>query len=155
MPSKLNDFIRRAQEKAGSTRNVKSIVSQLLYGALWKEIQADEVVHRQFMRVGCDHYTAEYLKRIVAALEESGVLTDTADDQLDLWPETARQLVKSIARASVYVPSAEQYLKLQPGSITHEQVIEAGQHLITHGQDSMRRGERLIELGGLPWGPTH
>jgi hypothetical protein len=152
--SKLNDMIRRAQTKAGGSRNLKSIVTELLYGEFWNETQADATLHRQVMRVGWDHYGAAFLKTATSVLEESGVFTGVRDEQLDLWPESARRLVQAIDRVGVFVPSAKQYLKLEPDSITPEQVEEAGHYLITHGQDSMRRGERLIELSGMPWGPT-
>jgi hypothetical protein len=149
--SRMTDIIRKAQEKTGGSRNLKTIVTQLLYGDLWNEAIADPVLHRQVMRLGYDHAAADFLKNIIATLEENGGITSN-EEQYSLWPEPVRQLVKAIDRRGVYVPSAGQYLLLQPDSITPSQTIEAGRHLISHGHDSIQRGNRLIELGNLPWG---
>lgn len=76
---------------------------------------------------------------------------DATEQQYELWPQAHRSLVRDINRARVYVPSAAQYVPLDPAHITPRQTTEAGQYLVDKGQDCIRVGNLLLKLGKFRW----
>jgi hypothetical protein len=153
MSGELTDIIGRAQALSGAPRNVRAVVAQMMHGELWDEIIADPIVHKMIVRAGLDLRVAAFIKQLKKTAVD-GVLDalPLSEPMLALWPEgPARELVVKIDRAAVYVPREGEYVDMLPDVLTPETAIEAGQHLIAHGEDTIRRGQYLIDLGEMGW----
>lgn len=101
-----------------------------------------------------DALIAEALNPIIRALIKThGSADDRPSEalsrQLDMWAEEARALVEQIGRESVFVPSRGEFVHVEPDAMTAAEMQEAGQYLIGHGDDCIRRGRSLIRLASL------
>lgn len=151
--SELAEIIGRAQARSGAPRNVRAVVAQMMHGELWNEIVSDPILHKMVVRAGLDLRVGAHIKHLKKKAVD-GVLDDLeiTEPMLDLWPEgPARELVVKIDRAAVYVPSEGEFVDMLPDSLTPDTAIEAGRYLIAHGEDTIRRGQFLIDLGEMGW----
>ena len=97
--------------------------------------------------VGLGAEIARYFKK-TGDDPENGTVTHK---QIEMWTNECRTMILDINRARVYVPSRKEYVDLEPGSITQDQALEAGEYLKTKGEDCIRVGTQLIELSKLKW----
>lgn len=151
--TELSEIIGRAQERSGAPRNTRAVVAQMMHGELWDEIVADPVILKMVVRAGLDQRVAGQIKQMKKAAVD-GILDalPMIEPMLDLWPAgPARDLVVKIDRAAVYVPREGEYVDMLPDALTPAQAVEAGHYLISHGEDTIRRGQMLIELGSIGW----
>jgi hypothetical protein len=69
--------------------------------------------------------------------------------QLEMFPRDARTTVEQIGRSEVFVPSRNGFVPLDPGELNPQEMDEAGEYLINHGSDCIRRGGLLRRLSRI------
>jgi hypothetical protein len=141
---RLRAIINDAKIVASSPESAPAVV-QAIIDTLWEEITGDDDIHRLLLARGLNFEVRAALARYTP-LEEPG---QAKKEQLDLWPDQLRQLVSRINRERVFVPSRLEFVELKPDAITGEEAREAGQYLIGHGEDCVRRGNILLLLANF------
>lgn len=68
--------------------------------------------------------------------------------------EAARSYVEQIDRERVWVPSRDEFVELVPDALQPGEMREAGEYLLQHGADCIRRGRLLVRLAEIGGGIT-
>ena len=66
-----------------------------------------------------------------------------------MWPTEAQQCVEPINRERVWVPSRNEFVELAPDAVAPNEIREAGEYLLQHGADCIRRGRLLVRLAEI------
>jgi|ERR1700733_7320195 len=146
MPAELHNRSRFWIDKAKQhpkTINPQSntSVQHTLMTVFWRRIYGEE----GFCKIAVGRFFNEELRRANARHDDR----QGADDQLALWPDAYRPLLKQIDRAEVYVPSRKEWVRLEPGEISRSNVKEAAEYLRQQGRETIRRGDWLDALAEL------
>lgn len=147
MNSKLHELITRARLRSGKPNSAPAVVSTLLTGDLRDELALNAEAYKAVLTAGLNQVVRAALKNI-----QGENATETAKlriEQLDLWPEDCRALIKLINQEGVYVPSRGDFVELVPDALTKKETTEAGQYLISKGRQCIQRGELLLRLAAL------
>lgn len=147
----LQGLMLEARRKANAANGPKIAEHMLYDGSLWGQLKAlllnDDDALRLLLRDALE-------KRIRAWLKKSNddeAEDEIAETQLGFWPsQAARALVADIGVAKVWVPSRNEFVKVQPASLSRTEAIEAGNYLIDKGKSTIRRGKNLVRLSRLP-----
>lgn len=87
------------------------------------------------------------------ALADAGLSTSTAHRYEELAggreEQAVRQTVGQIDRERVWVPSRDEFVELVPDALSASEMREAGNHLLQHGADCIRRGRLLLRLADM------
>lgn len=142
--NRLRSMIQEARLASGRPDNAPAVVQATL--RLYRDaIREDSNL--------LDALIADALNPIIRALLKSQrgyeAASESLTKQLDMWAEEARSLVEQIGREAVFVPSRGEFVQLVPDAMTAPEMQEAGQYLIGHGDDCIRRGKSLIRLASL------
>ncbi len=143
---RVRELVREARATAADPDSVRSVQGALLSGFMGA-IKADPDVHRLFIATAANRFVRDVLKMFREEMEQTAAQARAA--QLSFWPADARGIVEQIDRERVFVPSREQFVELVPDALTIAEIREAGQHLIQKGQDTMRRGQALLQLADM------
>lgn len=139
MRKRLRPLIDEARLASGRPNNAPSVVQSLM----GRIDDFDQEVIDYLIATGLN-------KEVRAVLSQFDPEPERAERrQIDLWPAPVRGLVEEIDRKAVFVPSIEDFVDLLPGAISSEEMREAGTYLISHGEDSIRRGNALLRLADL------
>ncbi|WP_424138630.1 hypothetical protein [Roseomonas chloroacetimidivorans] len=137
-------LVQLARADAVSPDNAPAVVNALLT-VRREEAFADEELMTLVLSKGWNQLVREVLSRHFRD-------DDTAPPraaQLALWPEEQRSTVEQIDRERVFVPSRGDFVELVPDALTAAELREAGEYLLVHGRDTIRRGEALIRLAQM------
>lgn len=110
-------------------------------------IVGENEVHDHLLRAGLNAEIRRCLTRYLGGDGAEG--TQARAQQLLLWPETVRQTVGQIDRERVWVPSRDEFVELVPEALSASEMREAGNHLLQHGADCIRRGRLLLRLADM------
>lgn len=144
--ARLSDLIRNAQVHAVNARSAPA-VADILLRDMWDDLIEDDGVHRMLMRSGLNAMIRTQLTKITGnGAEDASVIRDR---QLEMWPDDLRATVAKINREAVFVPSRDEFVELVPDAISTQETREAGDYLISHGEDAIRRGNALHLLADL------
>jgi hypothetical protein len=139
----LRAIINEARIASSEPQSCPAICHIMLTDPFMRRINADEENHQHLISLGLNHAVREFLK----APGAKGI----SPDQIEMWPETHQQLVKTINRGGVFVPSLGEFLPLEPHQISAKHTNEAGEHLISFGGECIRAGKNLIRLSKMGW----
>ena len=126
--------------------NSTAAIAQLMLTKPFLRRLVKEGCRMQLLAAGLNVEIRRYLKGSDDENED-----DATAHQLDLWPERHRKMVGIIGRTRVYVPSANEFIPLEPNLLTPEQAKEAGEYLIAKGENCTRIGRRLVALAEMGW----
>ena len=142
---RLRQIIRDARQNAARPDNAPAIARVIL--AEYRDaILGENEVHDHLLRAGLN---AEIRRCLTRYLGDGAERTQARAQQLLLWPETVRQTVGQIDRERVWVPSREEFVELVPDAMSASEMREAGNHLLQHGADCIRRGRLLLRLADM------
>ena len=134
----LRVLIKQARERCDNPDSCPALVQLMLSRNFLKRIRIAGL-ETHLLAAGLSAEIRRYLKE--TADEETA-----KPDQLMLWPEGLRDMVKEIDRERVYVPSIKDFLRLVPEQMTAPDIREAGEYLCAKAIEVDRRGQRLIDL---------
>jgi hypothetical protein len=142
-------LIKEAREACGKSNHAPTIITKLMSASFLKRLRlcSSEITSgpKPVVYSGWGDLVSKFLKE-----QGGGSGEGLGKGQLDLWLDDGqRNLVFRIARSKVNVPSRGEYVLLAPGSITKDEVDEAGEYLKHHGADCIQRGDLLIDLARL------
>ena len=142
---KLRTLINEARIACGQPQSCPAISHVMLTDPFLRRLELDGC-QLHILGLGINAAVRAFLKDGDGE-ERRGV----SAGQLDLWPDKHRRIVQTIDRAAVYVPSRKEFLPLEPAEISPPQTREAGEYLVTFGEDCIRAGRDLIKLARLGW----
>jgi hypothetical protein len=145
---RLRILIGDAQEKCGAPNNAREIEHQMRFGSIYTKIESDADIKLNLLKRGLNSEIREFLKDVNVGSDPDSEDGSSGIDQeqLDLWPSPLRDLVASIRRARVYVPSRGEHVPVLPKEISRAECFEAGHYLKKMASETDREGEMLIEL---------
>ena len=115
---------------------------------MWTAVTTDQDVLRHLLARGLNAEIRAFLSRHYDD-KEGSVAKDLRAAQLSMWPEAARTYVEQVGRERVWVPSRDEFVELVPDALQPGELREAGEHLLQHGTDCIRRGRLLLRLADL------
>jgi hypothetical protein len=143
----LHAMITEARKASDHPNSAPHVRHAMLRGRFYRRIDNDIEIKRRLLSGGLDVEIRKYLKAI-----EEGVYEDRpGPDQLALWPEDKREIIKDIDRTRVFVPSRNEFVDLLPDEISHDECVEAGEYLIQKGEETVRVGRLVVRLGQAGW----
>lgn len=144
---RMRDLIRGAREEVNRD-NAPAIANAILSG-MWTTVASDEDLLRHLVSRGLNQEIRMFLSRHRGD-EEAEEPRDARVQQLSLWSdERAKDCIKQINRERVWVPSRGDFVELVPDALSNDELREAGEYLIQHGADCVRRGRLLVRLADL------
>lgn len=146
---RIRAIIRDARRAIGSPDNAPAVANEIL-GRLWDDVIADQDVLRHLLARGLNAEIRAFLSRYYD--DQGGANVRAA--QLSMWPEAARSYVEQIDRERVWVPSRDEFVELVPDALQPGEMREAGEYLLQHGADCIRRGRLLVRLAEIGGGIT-
>lgn len=102
-----------------------------------------EGLEERLIAIGLNKEIREFLK------QEREDTSPSSADQVDMWPEALRPLIRDIDRERVYVPSLGNFVRIIPDEISSQQAEEAGEYLVVKGTETIRVGKLLIRLARM------
>jgi len=147
MMETLDGIIKQARGQCGNPNSVPALQHEILADkSLRQRMHRTRGLRVYLLAVGLANAIRAFLKKRADDDAEGA-----SKDQLELWPKKLRDLVGEIDCARVFVPSREQFVELDPASITPAECKEAGSYLITKGRDCINRGNKLLRLAKERW----
>lgn len=146
---RVRAIIRDARRSIGSPDNAPAVANAIL-SQMWAAVTTDQDVLRHLLARGLNAEIRAFLSRHYDEKDGSDAKQLRAA-QLSMWPEAARTYVEQIDRERVWVPSRDEFVELVPDALQPSEMREAGEYLLQHGADCIRRGRllvRLAEIGG-------
>jgi hypothetical protein len=146
---RIRAIIRDARRAIGSPDNAPAVANEILTRK-WSDVLADEDVLRHLLARGLNSEIRAFLSRHYDDHDGANA-SQLRAAQLSMWPEAARTYVEQIDRERVWVPSRDEFVELVPDALQPAEMREAGDYLLQHGADCIRRGRllvRLAEIGG-------
>lgn len=143
---RLRGLIREARESCVRPDSAPALVHHVME-ACWPRIEGDSAMNKLLAARGLNPEIRTVLKSYDSLQDEGAV--SMRDRQIDLWPNSAHDLLRKIDRAAIFVPSRDDFVELVPDALSVDEVREGGLYLIAKGQDCVRRGENLVHLALL------
>ncbi len=140
MIEQLREMINQARLKCSAPNSVPAISHVMLGRPFQRKLARIRGLRTHLLSLALATEIRRYLKNDTD--EGDGVTRD----QLEFWPATLRPLIKEIDRARVFVPSRGEFVMLDPTAISASEVKEAGDYLISKGEDCIRIGGALNRL---------
>ena len=144
---RVRAIIRDARRSIGSPDNAPAVANAIL-SQMWTAVTADQDVLRHLLARGLNAEIRAFLSRHYDEKDGSDAKQLRAA-QLSMWPEAARTYVEQVGRERVWVPSRDEFVELVPDALQPGELREAGEHLLQHGTDCIRRGRLLLRLADL------
>lgn len=114
---------------------------------MWDALKSDDDVLKHLVSRGLNQEIRAFLSRFYSNGETAD---DNRSHQLSMWTdERAKKCVEQIDRERIWVPSRGDFVELVPDALSMEEMREAGEYLIQHGADCVRRGRLLLRLADL------
>lgn len=143
---RLKEIIGRGRIAAANPQSAP-VVAAILLRDMWDELTDDDGVHRLLVRTGLNAMIRAAISKHVG--QDGQPAAQLRFEQLEHWPERLRPTVAAIDREAVFVPSRDEFVELVPDAISTAETREAGEYLIGHGEDCVRRGRSLLMLAEL------
>ncbi len=143
---RLREVIRDARRAIGAPDNAPAVANAIISG-MWQRIVEDADVHRLLMARGLNAEIRAFLTRHGQDGNEDARAIRA--EQLSMWPTEAQQCVEQINRERVWVPSRNEFVELAPDAVAPNEIREAGEYLLQHGADCIRRGRLLVRLAEI------
>jgi hypothetical protein len=86
------------------------------------------------------------VRALLKKADDDGVYHGCTEEQIEMWADHLRPLIRDIDRLRVFIPSLGEFVALEPDALSKEQISEAGAYLVGKGQDCIRVGNQLIKL---------
>jgi hypothetical protein len=147
---RLREVIRDARRSIGAPDNAPAVANAIISG-MWQRIIEDTDVHRLLMARGLNAEIRAFLTRHCQYGSDDARAVRA--EQLSMWPTEARQCVEQINRERVWVPSRDEFVELAPDAVSPDEIREAGEYLLQHGADCIRRGRLLLRLAEMAPAP--
>lgn len=144
---RVRAIIRDARRSIGSPDNAPAVANAIL-SQMWIAVTTDHDVLRHLLARGLNAEIRAFLSRHYDEKDGSDAKQLRAA-QLSMWPEAARTYVEQVGRERVWVPSRDEFVELVPDALQPGELREAGEHLLQHGTDCIRRGRLLLRLADL------
>jgi len=140
---RIRSLIHEARNECSEPNSQPAITRRIItFKRFLGEIETDRGMLMHLLARGLEQEVRFVLKKTNDESDHHGC----TDQQIEMWPETLRQLVKDINRARVFVPSLGEFIELEPEALTRDQINEAGAYLIGKGHDCIRVGNALVTL---------
>lgn len=149
---RVRAIIRDARRSIGSPDNAPAVANAIL-SQMWAAVTTDQDVLRHLLARGLNAEIRAFLSRHYDEKDGSDAKQLRAA-QLSMWPEAARTYVEQIDRERVWVPSRDEFVELVPDALQPSEMREAGEYLLQHGADCIRRGRLLVRLAEIGGGTT-
>lgn len=149
---RVRAIIRDARRSIGSPDNAPAVANAIL-SQMWAAVTTDQDVLRHLLARGLNAEIRAFLSRYYDEKDGSDAKQLRAA-QLSMWPEAARTYVEQIDRERVWVPSRDEFVELVPDALQPSEMREAGEYLLQHGADCIRRGRLLVRLAEIGGGTT-
>jgi hypothetical protein len=146
---RLRLLIGDAQDGCGAPNNAREIVHQMRFGKIYSKLESDEDIKHNLLKIGLNHEVREFLKDGNIGIDpdsEDSLVVGIDEEQLELWPSSLRDLVASIKRTRIYVPSRGEHVPMMPTDISRSECAEAGGYLKKLASETDREGDLLIDL---------
>lgn len=138
---RLRILINEARLSADDPNSSPSIAHNML--AKFRGRIKKEGLEERLIAIGLNKEIREFLK------QEREDTSPSSADQVDMWPEALRPLIRDIDRERVYVPSLGNFVRIIPDEISSQQAEEAGEYLVVKGTETIRVGKLLIRLARM------
>jgi len=139
---KLRSIINEARLVCEHPNSQPAVSHTILTRPFLKKIARARGLRMHLVGVGLSQEIRRFLKNDFD--DGSGGVATKA--QLELWPAKLRPFIEEINKARVFVPSRGEFVLLTPIDLSKDETKEAGQYLITQGNDCIRTGSQLISL---------
>jgi hypothetical protein len=146
-PIRIRDMIDRARRQADRPNHAPTVAGIIVNG-MREEIVSNPLIHYYLLMNGALPAVERYFKRRGEASDEASEARVQTEQLSMEWPEQARPIIEQIDRASLYIPSVDEYVPLQPG-ITKPELREAATHLRAHGEDTLRIANLVDRLADV------
>lgn len=137
----LRSLIHEARLEAENPNSQPSVRHTMLGSKFLPRIERKAALRRLAIALGLESEIRRVLKNDLET--EDGVTSE----QVLQWPLPLQELVTDIDRARVFVPSRHEFVPLVPDELSKQETIEAGEYLVAKGEDCIRVGNRLKDLG--------
>jgi hypothetical protein len=141
----MRTLIREARLSVHHRGSVPAIVDEIVRSAA-DTIRKDDQLFGVVLSTALNKLVRDDVKR---SAESDDRAEGLRAGQMEMFPPHARATVEQIGRAEVFVPSRDEFVPLQPGHMTPQEMDEAGKYLIAHGDDCIRRGRALRRLSRI------
>jgi hypothetical protein len=142
---RMRHLIRHARLSIRHRGSVPAIVTEIARNAS-AVIREDDELFTIVLNTALNKLVRDELKRFS---ENPAHGQGLRAGQLEMFPRDARTTVEQIGRSEVFVPSRNGFVPLNPGELSPQEMDEAGEYLIHHGSDCIRRGGLLRRLSRI------